>query len=257
MVVWKEECEKMDIVYIVGNGSIDDNLELRNSLRSIEKFGRNVGRVIVAGIPPEFLSDAVIKLRVLDKYPYKHSNILTCIENVVKTGLVHGDFLYSSDDHFYVKPTDFDNYPVYKKADELRKNVAYSDQYFKYHRSLVDTRLLLQKHNFPICNYSQHCNTHMNADIIKEYDWLLHESYTLKYGVEPTSLIMNVWQTKPNAPKTTMRKDLKVGIEKTVGGLVNLIGDKECFSIGDNSLCGHAVKDFFAKMYPNKSKYEK
>jgi len=247
----------MDIVYIVGNGSIDDNLELRNSLRSIEKYGRNVGKVIVAGRPPEFLSDEVIKLRVLDKYPYKHSNILTCIETVVKEGLVSGDFLYSSDDHFYVRETDFDNYPVYKKADELRKKVSYSDPYFKYHRSLVDTRLLLEKHGLPICNYSQHCNTHMNADIIKEYEWLLHESYKLKYGVEPTSLIMNAWQTKPNAPTPIMRKDLKIEIEKTVDGLIRLIGDKECFSIGDTSLYGHAVKNFFAQVYPEKSKYEK
>lgn len=247
----------MDIVYIVGNGSIDDNLELRMSLRSIAKFGRNVGKVIVAGRPPAFLSDEVIKLPVLDKYPYKHSNILTCVETVVKKGLVKGDFLYSSDDHFYVRETDFDNYPVYKKSDELRKNVVYSDPYFKYHRSLVDTRLLLEKHGLPICNYSQHCNTHMNADIIMEFEWLLHESYKLKYGVEPTSLIMNAWQTKPDAPETFMRKDLKVEIEKTVGGLLKLIGDKECFSIGDTSLYGHAVKDFFKTIYPEPCKYEK
>lgn len=247
----------MDIVYIIGNGSISDNLELRNSLRSIAKFGKNVGRVIVAGRPPDFLSDEVAKLRVLDRYPYKHSNILTCIEEVVKAGLVEGDFLYSSDDHFYVKEVDFDNYPVYKKAEELRKKVSFSDQFFKYHRSLVDTRLLLEKHNLPICNYSQHCNTHMNADIIKEFDWLLHESYQLKYGVEPTSLIMNAWQTKPDAPKPIMRKDVKVEIEKTVSGLIKSIGDNECFSTGDTSLYGRAIKDFFSQMYPDKCKYEK
>ena len=40
----------MDVLYIVGTGSKHDNLELRWSLRSLAKFGRGVGRVIVADL---------------------------------------------------------------------------------------------------------------------------------------------------------------------------------------------------------------
>ena len=119
----------MDILYVIGQGSKHDNLELRWSLRSISKYGANVGNVIVAGFPPDWLSEKVIKIPVRDKYSYKHSNILRCIEEVVDNNIVAGDFLYSSDDHFYVKQTDFDHYPYYIKSLHLRTSVPLGDRY--------------------------------------------------------------------------------------------------------------------------------
>ena len=52
-----------DIVYILGDGAaaIDDR-PLRWSLRSLEKFATNVGRVVVCGRIPEWLSDEVVKV---------------------------------------------------------------------------------------------------------------------------------------------------------------------------------------------------
>ena len=53
----------MDILYIVkggATGGTDD--ELRCSLRSLARYGRGVGRVFVAGGPPAWLSDAVVRV---------------------------------------------------------------------------------------------------------------------------------------------------------------------------------------------------
>ena len=58
----------MDIVYILGTGSKHDNIELRMSLRSICKYGQNIGRVIVAGDPVDWLSDDVVKIKIPVKY---------------------------------------------------------------------------------------------------------------------------------------------------------------------------------------------
>ena len=135
----------MDIVYVIGTESKHGNLELRMSLRSIAMYGMNKGKVIVVGAPPKWLSDEVIKVNVEDKYVYKHSNILMCIEKVVDLGLVDGDFLYSSDDHFYCREVDFDNYPYYIKG-PLRKRVDELDPFYNYHKSLCDTRMLCEKH---------------------------------------------------------------------------------------------------------------
>ena len=51
-----------DILYIMGHGADGvDNLPLRWSLRSLAKHASNVGRVIVAGHIPKWLSDEVVK----------------------------------------------------------------------------------------------------------------------------------------------------------------------------------------------------
>lgn len=246
----------MDILYVIGKGSKKNNLELRMSLRSIEKYGRNIDNVIVAGFPPEWLSDNVIVFSIEDRYGYKHQNILSCIEECVNQGLVKGEFLYSSDDHFYCKETDFDNYPYYIKG-ELRHSANRTDPFYQYHKSLFDTRLLCTKHKLPAYNYSQHCNTHMHADVIRDIRDIIHESYSLPYGVEPTSLIMNAWQTRPNPPTVTPREDIKIVTGLTIESLYMQIGARECFSIADSVFRNDAIMDLFNAEYGRKSIFEK
>lgn len=245
----------MDILYIIGNGSLHDNLELRMSLRSISKYGSGIGRIIVAGKPPEWLSEEVVALDIPDRYSYKHQNILHCIETVVDMGLVDSDFLYSSDDHFYVKPVDFENYPVFLKCD-LRTTVNKTDPYYQYHCSLYDTRRLCMKYGLPTVNYSQHCNTHMHSEVIKEIRDIIHESYKLPYGVEPTSIIMNAWQTRPGAPAVQTREDVKILMADSIEDIYKQIGDRDCFSISDTVFGSRAITDFFQSEYSIKSIFE-
>lgn len=245
----------MDILYVIGRGSKKDNLELRMSLRSIARFGSNIGKVIVVGVPPKWLSADVSTLVVEDKYSYKHSNILLCIESAVDAGLVSGDFLYSSDDHFYCREVDFAHYPYYYKC-PLRDKVSRCDPWYKYHKSLYDTRILCEKHNLPVGNYSQHCNTHMHTDVIQKIKPIIHESYLLQFGVEPTSLIMNAWQTMPNPPQTEKREDVKITTATSLADIWRQIGDRDCFSIADSAFSYGAMQKFFEQEYNIKSVFE-
>lgn len=247
----------MDILYVIGNGSRKDNLELRMSLRSICKYAANIGRVIVAGYPPSWLSEEATKVEVADRFRYKHSNILKCIETVVESGLLKGEFLYSSDDHFYIRKVDFDNYPVYIKSKPLNRKVSKWDEFYKYHKSLYDTRRLLQKYHLPIENYAQHCNTHMRADIVKSISEMIRESYTFSYGVEPTTIVMNAWMARPDHPQPIPRDDVKITYAATMQQLWEKIGDRDCFSIGDAIFRGDAIGNLFATEFPNKCIFEK
>lgn len=245
----------MDILYILGGGSTRNNLELRMSLRSIAKYGTNIGKVIIAGSIPQWLTDDIIKVPLKDRYSYKHQNILHCIETVIDLGVVNGDFLYSSDDHFYVKPVDFDNYPFYYKC-ELRRAVNKTDPFYQYHKSLYDTRMLCEKYGLPTENYSQHCNTHMNTQVFNRCRAIIHESYQLPYGVEPTSILMNMWQTFPNPPRTILREDVKILKAQSIEEVYEQIGDRDCFSIGDSIFNDKAIYDFFSHEYNIKSIFE-
>lgn len=246
----------MDIVYIIGKGSKKANLELRMSLRSIGKYGCGIGRVIVAGYPPAWLTKEVLTYPIEDRYEHKHLNILHCIETIVEEGLVKGEFLYSSDDHFYVKSTDFDTYPVFIKG-QLRERVIESDPFYEYHKSLVDTRDFCQKHGLGTANFSQHCNTHMHSEIIKQMKPILKESYMYKYGVEPTSVIMNGWLKENPNIKVLPRKDIKITKAKTTEEIYRLIGDRDCFSIGDAVFKHHGIYDFFLEEYSIPTIFEK
>ena len=248
----------MDIIYILGKGSKHDNIELRMSLRSICKYGRNIGRVIVAGYPCDWLSDEVVKVPIEDKYGRKHLNIVNCIETLADKGIVEGEFLYSSDDHFYVKPVDFDNYPVYFKGLALRNTARLGERCYGYHLSLKQTRELLERHNLPVINYEQHCNTHINARIFRDYKDIIHESYQLDRGSPPTTLAMNIWRTLPDGPKEIVKRgDIKVNYARTVAEIRSLIGNSECFSIGDSAFAMPALMEFFKREFPDKCRFEK
>ena len=103
----------MDILYILGGGSKRDNIELRWSLRSIEKFGANIGRIAVAGVIPDWVSDEIISIPVEQKSPLYAKNNFHNVMEAVRSGELDDKFLLSADDHFYVKPVDFDDFPLF------------------------------------------------------------------------------------------------------------------------------------------------
>ena len=69
----------MDILYCLGEGSKWNNNELRYSLRSLEKFGKNVGNIYVVGYDPGILSDKVTFIDCPNKYDRKQKNILQAV----------------------------------------------------------------------------------------------------------------------------------------------------------------------------------
>lgn len=248
----------MDILYIVGTGSRHDNLELRMSLRSICKHGTGIGRVIVAGYPCSWLSDQVVRIPIENKYGRKHLNLMHCIQQVVERGLITGEFLYSSDDHFYTKPTDFAHYPYYAKSLKLRQKAVKGERNYGYHLSLVETKNLLEKHRLPTYNFEQHCNTHMHAKVVKDFKKLIDESFTLSRGAAPTSLIMNAWLSTDYAPQDIVsRPDSKIRAAANLEELKLQIGDRECFSISDSLFSCSALDDYFKSEYPDKCRFER
>ena len=78
-----------------------------------------------------------------DEYDAKHKNILRCIEKAVSVSDIADDFLLSSDDHFYVRETDFDKYPIFRKG-MLPSFVAPDDAHYEYTQSLVSTSMVLK-----------------------------------------------------------------------------------------------------------------
>lgn len=248
----------MHVLYVIGRGSRHDNLELRWSLRAIAKYAKNVTRVVVAGYPPDWLSDEVVKVPIEDdpSAHYKHINILNAILKAIDLKAVEGDFLYSSDDHFLCGPMDFDKFPVLRRAGDLPL-FAPGEDVGAHKRSLENTRKLLQAAGLSVMQWWTHANTHMNANDagrVKELVKFGNEHGFGRLGYEPTCLFMAV------------RADREpIAITRRIGGDIKLKdefrlpieGAIPMFSISDKTF---RCPDFLAYMnreFSEPCRYEK
>lgn len=249
----------MDILYIVGNGTSNcDNFELKCSLRSIDYFGKNVGRVFVAGYCPEWLSDEAIKVPF--EQPYQHTtNVIEKANNILATILyavdntdIDDEFLVSMDDHFYVRPVDFGNYPYHVKAYgkynefPVKGNNIYAD-------FLAKTRRFCKKHNITYKYFCPHRNMHCSREIINETREILNEVLSKKIACESLAFMLN-WKNSKYGVEIVPIRDIKISSAQD-WYLTDPIGT-EIFSTADFGIESELYL-LMCGRYPDKSKYEK
>lgn len=249
----------MDILYIVGKGSVWQDNELRYSLRSIAKNGRNVGRVFICGYIPRWVNTHnAICLPFADQTKCKHWNICDAIlyaADVANLGGASGEFLYSSDDHFYVRPTDFDNYPYYCKG-ELPEVVEENDPNKEYYTTLVNTRKVLAAAGLTTHMFNWHGNTHFNAHLLRtpELRNLYAIGHKMTDGVEPTAIMLN-YQLALQGFEITMRDDYKTPYRATKDDIERIANKRECIS-SVPSIVGSGLHKYLFSNFKQKSKYE-
>ena len=243
----------MDILYVVGRrlSQWNDN-ELRYSLRSIDKYGVNVGRVFIAGYCPPFVDrDAVRFVPVKDATPVKHYNIQRAIEAAVEQTEIGDEFLYSSDDHFYIAPTDFDHYPFYWRGVELPM-VARTE----YERTLVSTRRLLECCGLPTKHLAWHGNTHFCRRLWESERFALMRRFalTMPDGCEPTCLMLN-YRLAVEGVELTAREDCKFNSATSADELTRRMQGREVVSSTDG--IEHSVlAQYLQREFKHKSRYE-
>ena len=246
----------MDLLYVVGTGSKHNNIELKYSLRSIEKNCTGYDRIFIAGYKPQFLNDNVIYVPFEDKTNvYKHWNILNGIKTVVDTTDISEYFVLQSDDHFYVRPYNFEEMPLYYKT-ELISEVPKACGNPRYKTAIVETRRLLERHGLSTLNTSSHCGTLFNKTLFKFMeDNILAEAFSSPWAAEPTCLMQAVMQ-KSLGMVPVYRRDCKVKEFPNEKALLEKIADNFCFSISDRAFTT-GIDKYLEKWFPEKSKYEK
>ena len=255
------EHSNIQVLYIVGPRSNPE--KLRYSLRSLVKFGQNLGRVIVAGYPPAWLlkpETCPLKLETFtcpDVSTRKQINILNCILKVIDAGLVDGDFLYSSDDHFLTAPADLAAWPFFYKADRLPtvdelagRNIPFTS----YTLSIANTRALLDLNHLEPRAWHGHVNTHMHAADAAAVRALVRSAPLAlrKFGFEPTCLFMAVRAAREKITPT-FRPDLKLSHLPPDFDGGKIVG----FSIASNALADPGVSAYLAATFPSPSPFEK
>ena len=249
----------MDILYIIGEGCSKCNYnELKYSLRSIEQYGKNVGKVYVAGYCPSWLSDEVTKLPFTQPYDAgsdmakKAANILATILYAIDNSNISDEFLVSMDDHFYIRNVDFDNYPFYAKryGDNNKLPVNGGTGYKKF---LVDTREYLNGQGLSKYYLCPHRNMHCSKTIIREIRSSLNQIVSNALPVESFCYMLNY--------RYTVKKDFEIVAVDDV----KLQGGCDWYQVNPEQTEVFSTVDFepgigldclISGLYSKKSKYE-
>ena len=236
--------EKIDVLYIIGTGSHYGDEELRYSLRSLDKFGRNVGRVFITGECPKFVNrEKVTFLPELD-IGCRAINHWWKVDQTFRKTDIGDRALVMYDDIFFCKPTDCANYPW-----RFRKILPTERPEGDYRKSLYNAAMWLQKNGFPILDYCLHqpCIYEKEKFLSMESDFI--DLKLSDIGMSPRSIYANrFYDGKPE-----QMGDLKVRAK--VDDLDALIKDRDCFSIADDCLDG-PVKEWLEKNLPERSQWE-
>lgn len=136
-----------DLVYVLGNGSKYDNLEIKISITSMMKFCSDwIGKIYVIGNNPGISNPNVIHIYAPDiTRTNKDANIinkiLTAINNIPT---LSENFLFCSDDVLVTCPTKWEDfYPryifEYNQDDEFRKQLAERSKNNEWDKLLLKT----------------------------------------------------------------------------------------------------------------------
>ena len=215
----------MDVLYYVGGGSMRHNIELRFSLRSLEKYGKNINRVFVVGNKPDFLQN-VEYIWVDDKYQWWR-NAFEKTKAAIKGG-ISKDFLLMNDDFFMLASFDATKYPYYNRGEMPTDGT-------EYQKVIANTRKILEREGKSTYHYGVHCPIRINGE-----KYLELEKY-FKHPVSARCLYGNLYA---KGKKTSDCKGDTLQVNQT-----------KCWS-SKSWLTDENIKQLRA-MFPEPSKYER
>ena len=103
-------------------GSLYNDIEIRLSLRSLDKYGCNVGDICIVGKVVDWLK-GVEFIEFLDdkRHEYRDRNIwLKCLQ-----GFTFSDsYLFMNDDHFMLREFDAVTFPYYYREGDMMETIS-------------------------------------------------------------------------------------------------------------------------------------
>ena len=216
----------MDILYYIGSGSRHNNDELRYSLRSIEKYCKDVGRVFIVGNKPNFIINCEL-IWVDDKFEW-WKNAFEKTKAAIYGG-ISDEFLLFNDDFYMLRPFEAAKYPFYYRGDIPQKPNN------PYQEVIVNTRRVLEGLKKPFKHFGVHCPMR-----IEKEKYLSLE----KYLTTPVSVRCLYGNLFCKGVKTEDNKGTKIKNAK-----------QKCFSSAD--IADESMFEELKHMFDTPSKWEK
>ena len=226
----------IDILYIKGSKSPNNDDELRYSLRSLINI-KDKGRVFITGNRPVFVQNIIhtpcddIGCRMINHW-------WKVTQTILQTD-ISDDFVLMYDDIFFLKEVELSKYPFYNMG-QLGEHITGTPQYRK---NLEEARIWLYNHGHNRIDFELHVPIIYNREkFLKLRD--VFEPYIDKpVAPAPRSIYGNIY----NLP-TEYREDLKIRSKN------DKIGDVDCFSTSDEAF--KHVLPLLKEKFPERCEYE-
>lgn len=239
----------MDIVYVLGRGSHFHNLELRYSLRSLEKFITNFSTVYVVGERPDWLSEHAIHLPYPDRWACKERNIMEKIELACHLPQVSERFLQVHDDYFALQPCEAGEVKSYASGtlEALAGQIAAANT---YRRSVENTAQVLKERGLSTHHFDIHVpfsyEKQKFVEAMYRYDWEKPAGYVV------TSLYANT----VGIPPVPLRDVKLQNPYLPLRGVVDILRGRPWWSVGNRGLTPE-VRTLLQELYPTPSRFER
>ena len=232
----------IDALYIVGTGSKFNNKELLYSLRTLDKHGRNVGRVIISGECPAFVDkNKIVHVDSKDISTPSVNHWHKVKEAFKNTDATRVLLMY--DDVFFCKDTDCENYPYYQRGE-----LPAEDKIAKWGHIQYVARKWLERNGYTTHHYGLHLPIIYEKDKFEKLDKVF-QGFRAQGGVSVRSIYGNVY-----APGATYREDVKMFVD--YWDMDEWLKDKECFSSSPVNF-DKSILRWLQANFKDKSRWEK
>lgn len=214
----------MDIIYILGKGSLFNNLELRYSLHTVNRFTKGVDNIYIIGEHPGFEGNFT-HIYHPDNGLNKHDNIRRKIARACEIPELSTSFLFMNDDHFFAQETDINYFPYYynttiEHAYRLRKISG------TYKTSMANTLGLLPDGLYFDVHTPIIINKHLFPQITEKVNWQ-NQGHLVK------SLYAN---QSPQCIKKVQMPDPIINTIMTEDHIKSFISDKQTWAVGNGGM---------------------
>lgn len=254
--------DKVDVLYVIGTGSVNDNNELRYSLRTLERNCPFINRVIISGDVPSFIGGDAVVVRCEDVSPEgKHWNMLHKIVAGILEANIDKPFWFSCDDHFMTRQVcrdaDFkivNRGRIYTESDWERDNNRRCN---KYQRAFASTGHVLRNLGFPDFNTVWHGNMVIHPSVLDKVLAACEECRRRPgstYGPEPMLLFNNIYLKDGERDFKYVNHDVKA---KSFNSCMRFSLQDGVFSTGDSAWNDGRLLAWFKENYREKSRWER
>lgn len=169
------------VVFPLGNKSRHRNLEIRFSLRSIEKHLEGFSDVWIIGERPDFLQN-VQHIPATDPHEIPDRNIMEKVKLACHNPEISDPFLFFNDDHYLLADFKADQFPYYYDVtiwDKIKKR-----GYDSYGQRMQNTMKHLQANGKPTKNFDIHTPILYRKkefiEIMDSVDWGKNHGFVIK-----------------------------------------------------------------------------
>tara|TARA_R110001599_G_scaffold162606_8_gene351933 strand:+ start:373 stop:1113 length:741 start_codon:yes stop_codon:yes gene_type:complete len=242
----------VDIVIPLGMEGMgwNDN-ELRYALRSIEKNFKDLGQVWIIGYQPSWLVN-VKYVRALDPYRHnKDANLINKILLACTQDELSENFLFTSDDHFIMKPVSAEWFEK-PLMDNRQAKFDRNKKLNRWQQRLARTEDACLARSCPSNCYEAHIPYMFNKKLYPHH--MLQFDYGEGIGYTLASPYYNSIKPKFRLPEenTVARVNHKVKSRQELDDLVN---DKMFFNYSTHAF-DDIIKTFLTERFTEKSKFE-